>query len=106
MRNLTQGLFARYGVRALIETAAGEREEKVLFRAAKSTAWQSAQQAFTPLGEIPQGRCICLVPASVRVGVGDTLTVNENAYTVRRVEDVTVFTHTVGQRCLCVQKGA
>lgn len=106
MRKLIDRVLSRYGTLAQVETAAGVREVKVFFRCVKSDAWQNVERMFSPLGEIPRGRYICLLPEDVAVEPEATLTVLGKQYLLRRVEKMAVFTEVVGQWCLCVEKGS
>lgn len=105
MRKLLECVFDRYGVDSCLGTRDGTYRTKALLRVVKSDAWQSAQREFLPLGEVPRGRYICLLPAQVPAAPGNTVTVRGKSYILRRVEDVALFTQIVGHRCLCVEKG-
>lgn len=105
MRKWMERVFARYGTEALLETAQGAQSVHILFRAVRSDARSYAQQEFLPLGNIPRGRYICLLPIHAEATPGATLTVRGRAYLLRQVEEMAVFTEPVGQWCLCVEKG-
>lgn len=105
MHKLLECVFDRYGVESCVETRDGIYHTKALLRVVKSDAWQSAQREFLPLGEVPRGRYICLLPAQVPAAAGNTVTVRGKSYILRRVEDMAVFTQIVGRWCLCVEKG-
>lgn len=106
MERLMDGVFARYGVQIRVDTAAGAQVVKGLLRSVTSDAWQNTEQVFSPLGETPRGRYICLLPAAVKIAAQDTLTVRNKSYLVRRVEEVAAFANVVCRWCLCVEKGS
>lgn len=106
MRKLMDGVFAHYGVPARVETAMGVQEVNVFFRSVRSEAWQNAELMCSPLGQIPRGRYICLLPAAVEVAPEATLTVRNKQYLVRRIEETAAFADVVCKWCLCVEKGS
>lgn len=98
-------ILRRYGVVAQVETAAGTQTAKVFLRSVTSDAWQNMERVFSPLGETPRGRYICLLPAAVVITAEDTVTVRGKSYLVRRVEETAAFADVVCRWCLCVEKG-
>lgn len=101
MRQVFDSLFARYGTRL---TVAGQAASG-FFSSVNSRSWQNMEQAFGPLGEIPRGQYICMLPVAVAVDFGDTVTVGQKSYQIRRVEAMRFGDTTVYQWCLCVEKG-
>ena len=99
-------VFARYGVAAQIQSDRGNSSLKVFFHSVKSTAWQNLERAFCPLGEVPRGMYVCLLPASAEVAVADTLLVGSKSYQIQRLEDVTFAGKRVYLWSLCVEKGS
>lgn len=100
------GVFARYGTPATIQTAAGEQQVKVFFYSVNSTAWQNMERQFSPLGEVPRGQYICVLPVNAAADPEDTLTVAGRKYLLRRVEDMAMFTGALYRWALCVEKGS
>lgn len=105
MRKPMQRIFAEYGVDATLVSAQGAQSVRILFRAVRSTTWQNVQPVVTPLGQIPQGRCVCLIPPQTDAQEGDALTVWGKTYLLRRVQEVGAFREMLGRWCLCVEKG-
>lgn len=105
MRKLMDSVLHRYGSTAQVQTAAGTETVKVFFRNVNSDAWQNVERMFSSLGEVPRGRYICLLPASVRVAAEDTLTLGGKSYQLRRVEQIIVADQLMGKWCLCVERG-
>jgi hypothetical protein len=106
MRKLMDGIFERYGMPATIQTAAGEQPIKVFFHSVNSSSWQNMERQFSPLGEVPRGQYICVLPVHVAAEPEDTLTVAEKKYLLRRIEDMAMFTGDVYRWALCVEKGS
>ena len=99
-------VFARYGVSAQIRSDRGSRSVKVFFHNVRSTAWENLERMFSPLGEVPRGKYVCLLPASAEVAVADTLVIGRTSYQVQRLETVTVAGKQVYLWSLCVEKGS
>lgn len=59
---------------------------------------------FLPLGEIPRGQYICVLPTGM-AAVGDILRIGGKAYLICRVEEMAVRTGSVYQWALCEEKG-
>lgn len=105
MQKLMKRALTRYGITARVETKTGEQTTKVFFRSVKSEAQQSTERVFSPLGEIPRGRYICILPAQPEPKVEGTLTVHGKRYLLRQIEPVTVGEEMMCRWCLCVEKG-
>lgn len=98
-------VLRRYGVTAQVQTCAGVQTVKAFLRSVTSDAWQNVERVFSPLGETPRGRYICLLPAAVDIAAEDTITIRDKCYLVRRVEEIAAFADVVCRWCLCVEKG-
>lgn len=105
MKDWMDGVFARYGSPATICGAAGEMAVQVFFHSVNSTAWQNMERVFSPLGEVPRGQYICVLPADIAAEPEDMLTVNGRSYLLRSVEEMAVFTGPLYKWALCVEKG-
>lgn len=105
MRQIMDGVFARYGMDGVITTASGSRSIKVFFHSVNSRSWQNMERMFSALGEVPRGQYVGIFPAETAVATGDGLTVNGKNYTVSRVEPMCDRTGPVYQWSLCVEKG-
>lgn len=106
MRRLTDRVFARYGIDAVLETQDGDTNVKVFFQSFNSKSKQSIQRPLHPIGWIPQGQYVCLFPAGTAVAVGDWVRVNEQNYQVRRVEDMLDASGPIYRWSLCSRKGS
>jgi hypothetical protein len=60
----------------------------------------------TPLGDFSRGQYIYIGPAGIEVQEGDTLTLGEKAYTIRRAELYHYYAQPVYCWGLCVEKGS
>ena len=101
MRQVFDRLFARFGRSFLL----GENTITGFFYSVNSRSWQNMEQMVGPLGEIPRGQYICILPADVTVAAGDTVQVGQTAYRIRRAEAMWAGDEMVYHWCLCVEEG-
>ena len=105
MKKLMDSVLRRYGTDAELSGTAGRRKVKVFFSSINSTSWQNMQRVFSPLGEVPQGQYICVLPADIHAAAEDTLRIGDRVFLLRRIEPMDVLGETVYSWCLCVEKG-
>ena len=106
MEKLMRGALNRYGVDAVLQTAAGSKEIKVFFHSINTSIWQNVDRQFCHLGEVPRGRYLCVMPYDAEAAVEDTLEVHGKQYLLRRVEQMCSFTGPVYCWGMCVEKGS
>lgn len=106
MKKLMDGIFARYGQPALLCRAGSARQVRAFFWSSNSTSWQNMERMFLPLGEVPRGQYVCVLPADVTAEAGDTLELDTRQYLVRKLEMMSLWTGPVYQWGLCVEKGS
>lgn len=106
MRKLTDRVFARFGIEAMLTSQQGQQRVKVLFWSVNSKSWQNMKPRYGVLGQIPQGQYVCLFPGETQVQAGDCVAVNEKRYLVCRVEDYLDDKGTVYRWALCTGKGS
>ena len=97
--------FARYGTDAVVQNAAGSQTVKMFFHSINSTSWQNMEREFSPLGEIPRGQYVCVLPAHIQIAPEDTLLIGDQGYLVRKVERMDLFSGPIYHWALCVEKG-
>ena len=101
MRHVFDSLFARYGTQLSVAGVA----VRGFFYSVNSRSWQNMERAFVPLGEVPRGQYICILPASAQVTAGYTVGLDGKSYEIRRAEIVRAGATPVYYWCLCVEKG-
>lgn len=106
MRKTIGRIFDRYGTDAVIGRGENTRAVKVFFQNVRSKSQQNMQVTSHPLGFVPGGAYVCIMPAGTAVEAGDTLMVAEKEYVVCRVEDVPVCPEPVYRWALCTGKGS
>lgn len=105
MKKRMDGILRRYGTAATLRTGAGERSVHVFFHSVNSSSWQNMERVFAPLGEVPRGQYICVLPADAAAAPEDTLVVSGREYLLRKVERMDLFTGPMYCWALCVEKG-
>ncbi len=105
MRGLLDRVFARYGTRAVLHTAAGRQDVRVFFESVNSKAKQNMEARFHTLGQLPGGRYICRFPAATAVAAGDWFRLDGRDYLVCRVEELLGPGGCAYRWALCTGKG-
>ena len=101
MHHVFDSLCARYGTGISLESGMVNG----FFQSVNSRSWQNMERMVGPLGEIPRGQYICMLPSSVTVIPGDVLGVGQGRYQIQRVEEVRLGDGVLYQWCLCVRGG-
>lgn len=98
-------VLKKYGTDLTITGTDGTRTLRGFFRAVNSKSWQSMESEATLLGEITRGQYAYIGPADGGVREGDTITLGEKTYLLRRVELYYFGNQAIYQWGLCVEKG-
>ena len=106
MRYWMDRILERYGQPGTVFSGGGSRTVQLILQSVRSLSWQNMDHRHCPLGEIPRGQYICLLPADTAADEGDDLMVEGTEYTFRRVERMKTGEETIYLWCLCVEKGA
>lgn len=106
MKKLMDRILIRYGQPALLCRAGATQKVRAFFWSDNSTSWQNMERMFLPLGEVPRGQYVCVLPAEISAGVGDTLELEGRQYLVQKLETMYLWTGPVYQWGLCVEKGS
>ena len=106
MRKITDRVFARYGIDAVLNPSQEAADCKVFFWSVNSKSWQNMQSRYGVLGKAPSGRYVCLLPAETSVKEGDFVAVNGYVYQICRVEDYLDAKGLVCRWALCDMRGS
>lgn len=104
MREFLNRIFQHYGTRAILTADGAEKQIRVFFQGTNSKSWQNMEKHYCPLGQIPRGQYLCLLPAGT-ASEGNTLQVDGRDYRICRVEDMLLGPDALYQWGLCVEKG-
>ena len=96
----------RFGQQAVLYAAEQPNPVWVVLQAVQSRSWQNMEGAFSPLGQIPRGQYLCILPAGTPGGEGNILRLQGKCYEIRRLEPVYYGTQTAYLWGLCVEKEA
>ena len=105
MHQVIQKLLADHGTDMTLLSSGGEKSIRGFFRAVNSKSWQSMESEANLLGEITRGQYAYIGPADGGVREGDTLTLGDKSYLLRRVEYYYYGNQAIYQWGLCVEKG-
>ena len=105
MHAMVEKLLRSYGTDLLLTGMNGSRMIRGFFRAVNSQSWQSMESEATLLGELSRGQYVYIGPANGGVREGDTITLGEKNYLIRRVEPYYYGNCPLYQWGLCVEKG-
>lgn len=105
MRQMIHGILRQYGTDLTLTSGDTVRTIRGFFRAVNSKSWQSMESEATLLGEITRGQYAYIGPADGGVKEGDTMTLDDRAYLVRRAEYYYFENQAIYQWGLCVEKG-
>ena len=105
MRQTVEKVLSQHGMDLTIVSGLERKTVRGFFRAVNSKSWQSMESEANLLGEITRGQYAYIGPADGGVREGDTLTLGEKSYLVRRAEFYYYGNQAVYQWGLCVEKG-
>lgn len=105
MRKLVEDVLKRFGTDMRLTSGAEERTVRGFFRAVNTRSWQSMESEATLLGEITRGQYAYIGPADGGVKEGDTISLGDKSYLLRRTELYYYGNEAVYQWGLCVEKG-
>lgn len=105
MRGMIEQVLRDFGTD--LQLIRGEETKTVrgFFRAVNSKSWQSMESEATLLGEITRGQYAYIGLADGGVQEGDTLSLGDRSYLLRRVELYYFGSQAIYQWGLCVEKG-
>lgn len=105
MRRMIEKILNCYGTAATVCHNGEEGTVRCFFQPSTSKSWQAMDPMVTPLGQIPGGQYLYIGPAGQAVAAGDTMTVADCRYLVRRAEAYRDRNEIVYWWALCAKKG-
>ena len=105
MRGMIEQVLRDFGTDLQLIRGEDTKTVRGFFRAVNSKSWQSMESEANLLGEITRGQYAYIGPADGGVREGDTLTLGEKSYLVRRAEFYYYGNQAIYQWALCVEKG-
>lgn len=107
MRAMMEKVIRRYGTTFVLLRGDGNYDVKGIMQIVGAASRQNMQTEFTPIGEVPRGRYLLLVPLEPELKKGDVLVKEDEKryYTVCRVERIWFQEKGLYCWCLCEERG-
>lgn len=105
MKRMVEKILNQFGTDMVLQNGAETKTVRGLLQAVNSASWQSIESEATLLGEISRGQYTYIGPVATPVHEGDTLTLGEKTYLLRRVEPYWYRNQKIYLWGLCVEKG-
>ena len=105
MRQMIDKILNAYGSAVTLHRQDVVFSIRVFFQPVRSKSWQYLEGNYSPLGEIPRGQYVYIGPVEPLASAGDTLTVGEKSYWLRRSELIRDANGPVYCWGMCVEKG-
>ena len=105
VRKLVDRIFRRYGAPVVVITS---YDYVTIYGFAEHTATSARKYVLpehSPLGELPRGHYLMLLPLTLVLKPGDSLMYSNHWYVVRRAEKVYFRDEALYYCCLCEEKG-
>ena len=103
MQRMVKKLFADFGAEMLLKQAGQETAFRGFLQPNQSQSWQSIEQNYTPLGEIPRGQYILFLPPQIDAQVEDRVMLDGKNYNIRRLEKMLYRDEPVYSWGLCTE---
>ena len=104
MQKLVDTVFRKYGVPITVQDTDGTHEVNGFVKNGASSARKYLLTEYTPLGEIPMGFYVMLLPR-YEARIGKHLQYGGKWYIIRRFEWVTFRDQVLYDWCLCEERG-
>ena len=105
MRELMDQLFRRYGTEAVLLRGEQQYAVKAFFHSVNSRSWQNMEYVQSPLGRIPRGQYLCILPAGSKAEEGGRLALQGKEYQIQKLENIYLGSKVIYVWGLCVEKG-
>ena len=105
MRRMVDKILTQFGSDMVLQSGGSTKTVRGLLQAVNSISWQSLESEATLLGEISRGQYTYIGPVATPVREGDTLTLGDKTYLLRRVEPYWYRNQAIYLWGLCVEKG-
>ena len=106
MQKWMDRFLQRFGQPAVLYTPSSHMSVRVIFQSVNSRSWQNMQHIHEPLGRVPRGQYLCMLPAGTPASEKDSLILQGKEYEIRKLENMYWGDQVVYLWSLCVEKGA
>lgn len=98
-------LFQKFGQQAILYTKSGYFYIQVIYQSVNSRFWQNMEHVYSPLGRIPRGQYLFMLPVGVKAQEGDFMSLQGKEYDIRKLETMYLGSKPIYLWSLCVEKG-
>ena len=105
MVQMVTKILNTYGTQVTLNHRGLVSDIRAFFQPVRSKSWQYLEGEYSPLGEIPRGQYVYIGPVKPTATAGDTLTVGDKQYWLRRCEEIFDADGPVYRWGICVEKG-
>ena len=105
MRRMVDKILSQFGSDMVLQSSSSTKPVRGLLQAVNASSGQSLESEATLLGEISRGQYTYIGPVATPVREGDTLTLGNKTYLLRRVEPYWYRNQAIYLWGLCVEKG-
>ena len=98
-------ILYRYGVPITLQQNTGVVTVHGFVQHTATSARKHLLPEYTPLGQVPQGHYLMILPLTYPLRIGQLLMYNDMWYVVRRVERVWLGKTLIYYWCLCEERG-
>lgn len=102
---MVEKILNTYGMAVTLSRDGTAYDVRAFFQPVRSKSWQYLEGNYSPLGEIPRGQYVYIGPVEPAAEAGDTVTVGEKSYWLRRSELIRDANGPVYCWGICVEKG-
>lgn len=86
MRQMIERILRKYGTPLLLRRIDGDTTIYGLMQHTASLGWKNMQPVYSPLGEVPRGQYLLMLPVEPTLEKGDVFKKDDRWFIVRRVE--------------------
>ena len=105
MRHMIDRILRKYGTPILLRTIFGDSTVYGLMQHTGSLGWKNMQPVYSPLGEVPRGQYLLMVPLEPEIKKGNIIRRGDIWFVVRRVEKMWYGEEPIYCWCLCEEGG-
>lgn len=105
MRRKIERILRTYGTPITLRRGDGDTTIYGFMQHTGSLGWKNMQPAYSPLGEVPRGQYLLMIPVEPLLKKGDVVRRDGVWYMVRRVEKMWYQDEAVYCWCLCEEGG-
>ncbi len=100
-----EAVLRRYGSSLVLRREGEDIPFRGFLQHSRSKSWQNMEHQAGPMGKIPRGQYVLILPMEPEIAEGDTVVQDALAVQVRRIETVMLGDKSMYRWGLCIKKG-